>query len=52
MGAWIYRRRRWVPYLLLLPGLLWLIVFFAYPLTQVFLASFWTVLTPYLFDAS
>ena len=42
MGAWIYRRRRFVPYLLLLPGLLWLIVFFAYPLTQVFLASFWS----------
>jgi spermidine/putrescine transport system permease protein len=42
MGAWIYRRRRLVPYLLLLPGLLWLVIFFAYPLTQVFLASFWT----------
>jgi spermidine/putrescine transport system permease protein len=42
MGAWIYRRRRLVPYLLLLPGLIWLVFFFAYPLTQVFLASFWT----------
>jgi spermidine/putrescine transport system permease protein len=35
-------RRRWIPYLLLAPGLLWLIVFFAYPLVQVFLASFWS----------
>lgn len=42
MGGWLYRRRRLVPYLLLLPGLVWLIVFFAYPLTQVFLASFWS----------
>ena len=42
MGGWLYRRRRFVPYLLLLPGLVWLVVFFAYPLTQVFLASFWS----------
>jgi spermidine/putrescine transport system permease protein len=42
VGGWLYRRRGLVPYLLLLPGLLWLIVFFAYPLTQVFLASFWS----------
>jgi spermidine/putrescine transport system permease protein len=42
VAAWLYRRRRWVPYALLLPGLAWLVIFFAYPLTQVFLASFWT----------
>lgn len=42
MGGWLYRRRRFIPYLLLVPGLVWLIVFFAYPLTQVFLASFWS----------
>jgi spermidine/putrescine transport system permease protein len=42
VAAWLYRRRRWVPYFLLLPGLAWLVIFFAYPLTQVFLASFWT----------
>jgi spermidine/putrescine transport system permease protein len=28
------RRRRLLPYLLLLPGLLWLLIFFAYPLVQ------------------
>jgi len=36
------RRRGLIPYLLLVPGLLWLIVFFAWPLVQVFLASFWS----------
>ena len=36
------RRRGLIPYLLLAPGLLWLIVFFAWPLVQVFLASFWS----------
>ena len=42
MAGWLRRRRGLIPYLLLAPGLLWLIVFFAYPLTQVFLASFWS----------
>jgi spermidine/putrescine transport system permease protein len=28
------RRRRLLPYLLLLPGILWLLIFFAYPLVQ------------------
>jgi spermidine/putrescine transport system permease protein len=42
VAAWLYRRRRWVPYILLFPGLAWLVIFFAYPLAQVFLASFWT----------
>jgi spermidine/putrescine transport system permease protein len=31
-----------IPYLLLAPGLLWLVLFFIYPLFQVFLASFWS----------
>src|SRR4026208_2242647 len=30
------------PYLLLLPGLLWLIVFYVYPAFQMFLTSLWT----------
>ncbi|MEO5703994.1 MAG: ABC transporter permease [Candidatus Limnocylindrales bacterium] len=36
------RRRNLIPYLLLLPGLIWLVFFFAWPLVQVFLASFWS----------
>ena len=36
------RRRGLIPYLLLIPGLAWLIVFFAWPLVQVFIASFWS----------
>jgi spermidine/putrescine transport system permease protein len=36
------QRRRLIPYLLLAPGLLWLVVFFAWPLVQVFIASFWS----------
>jgi spermidine/putrescine transport system permease protein len=36
------RRRGLIPYLLLAPGLLWLLVFFAWPLVQVFIASFWS----------
>jgi spermidine/putrescine transport system permease protein len=36
------RRRALIPYLLLAPGRLWLLVFFAWPLIQVFLASFWS----------
>jgi spermidine/putrescine transport system permease protein len=35
------KARRWIPYALLLPGLLWLIVFFAYPVSQLFAASLW-----------
>lgn len=33
------RRGSWIPYLLLLPGLLWLIVFFVVPLIQLFTVS-------------
>jgi spermidine/putrescine transport system permease protein len=35
-------RRGLIPYLLLVPGLAWLVVFFVYPLFEVFLASFWS----------
>ena len=41
MGA-----RRWLirltPYLLLAPGVLWLLVFYVYPSIQMFISSFWT----------
>jgi spermidine/putrescine transport system permease protein len=41
MGA-----RRWIirltPYLLLAPGLLWLLVFYVYPSFQMFISSFWS----------
>ena len=30
------------PYLLLLPGLLWLVIFYVYPAFQMFLTSLWT----------
>ena len=36
------RLRRLAPYLLLLPGLAWLLVFYAYPALQMFLVSLWT----------
>jgi spermidine/putrescine transport system permease protein len=41
MGAreWI---RRFTPYLLLAPGLLWLFVFYVYPSIQMFISSLWT----------
>jgi spermidine/putrescine transport system permease protein len=34
--------RNGAPYLLLLPGLLWLVVFYVYPAFQMFLTSLWT----------
>ncbi len=34
-----HKGRRWVPYLLLLPGALWLLVFFVVPLLQLFTVS-------------
>ena len=54
MGTWLRRRRGLVPYMLLLPGLLWLLIFFAYPLVEVFLASFWSgsVIRGYVFSLS
>ena len=30
------------PYLLLAPGILWLLVFFVYPSIQMFISSFWS----------
>ena len=54
MATWLRRRRGLVPYLLLAPGLLWLLIFFAYPLVEVFLASFWSgsVTRGYVFSLS
>jgi spermidine/putrescine transport system permease protein len=34
--------RRFTPYLLLAPGLIWLLVFYVYPSIQMFISSFWT----------
>jgi spermidine/putrescine transport system permease protein len=34
--------RRFTPYLLLAPGILWLLVFYVYPSIQMFISSFWT----------
>jgi spermidine/putrescine transport system permease protein len=34
--------RRLTPYLLLAPGILWLLVFYVYPSIQMFISSFWT----------
>jgi ABC-type spermidine/putrescine transport system, permease component I len=36
------RLRRFAPYLLLLPGLGWLLLFYVYPAVQMFLVSLWT----------
>src|SRR6188508_393989 len=36
------RLRAAAPYLLLLPGLLWLVIFYVYPAFQMFLTSLWT----------
>ncbi|GAA1637325.1 ABC transporter permease [Catellatospora bangladeshensis] len=50
------RRRRWIPYALLAPGMLWLAVFFVYPVVQLFMASLWnpagSIETGYVFDWS
>ena len=34
--------RRLTPYLLLAPGMLWLLVFYVYPSIQMFISSFWS----------
>jgi spermidine/putrescine transport system permease protein len=41
MGArhWL---QRFTPYLLLAPGILWLLVFYVYPSIQMFISSFWS----------
>jgi len=41
MGA-RQRLKRLTPYLLLAPGMLWLLVFYVYPAFQMFISSFWS----------
>jgi spermidine/putrescine transport system permease protein len=54
MGVLIKRYGKAVPYLLLAPGILWLIVFYAYPSLQILIASFWsgTLETGFTFSLS
>jgi spermidine/putrescine transport system permease protein len=54
MGVLIRRYRGAIPYLLLAPGILWLIVFYAYPSLQILIASFWsgTLETGFTFSLS
>jgi len=42
MGALLRRHRGLIPFLLLGPGVLWLLVFYAYPAVQMFVSSFWS----------
>ena len=42
MGSWLKRHTWIVPYALLAPGFLWLVIFYVYPAFQMFLASFWS----------
>lgn len=54
MGALLRRFRFLVPYLLLAPGIAWLIVFYLYPAVQMFITSFWSgsLETGYTFSLS
>ena len=54
MGGFLRRHKRVVPYLLLAPGLLWLVVFYVLPSIQMFVTSFWsgTLETGYEFALS
>jgi spermidine/putrescine transport system permease protein len=54
VGGFLRRHRRVVPYLLLAPGLLWLILFYVLPSVQMFVTSFWsgTLETGYEFALS
>ncbi len=54
MGGFFRRHKRVVPFLLLAPGILWLIVFYAVPGFQMFLTSLWsgTLETGYEFALS
>jgi spermidine/putrescine transport system permease protein len=54
VGGYLRRHRRIVPFLLLAPGLLWLILFYVLPGIQMFLTSFWsgTLETGYEFSLS
>ena len=42
MGSYLRRHKRVVPFLLLAPGILWLVVFYAVPGFQMFLTSLWS----------
>ena len=42
MGGFLRRHKRVIPYLLLAPGLLWLVLFYVIPGIQMFLTSFWS----------
>jgi spermidine/putrescine transport system permease protein len=42
MGGWLKRHRWVIPYALLAPGMLWLLVFYVYPAFQMFIASLWS----------
>ncbi len=42
MRAWLKRRRGLTPYLLLAPGILWLVFFYVYPAFQMFITSLWS----------
>jgi spermidine/putrescine transport system permease protein len=54
VGGYLRRHRRIVPFLLLAPGILWLILFYVVPGFQMFLTSFWsgTLETGYEFSLS
>jgi spermidine/putrescine transport system permease protein len=42
LGVWLKRHSGIVPYALLAPGILWLIVFYVLPSIQMFISSFWS----------
>ena len=42
MGVWLKRHAGIVPYALLAPGILWLLVFYVLPAFQMFISSFWS----------
>jgi spermidine/putrescine transport system permease protein len=54
VGGFLRRHKRAVPYLLLAPGMIWLVLFFVLPAFQMFLTSFWsgTLETGYEFALS
>jgi spermidine/putrescine transport system permease protein len=42
VGTLLRRHRGLIPFLLLGPGILWLLVFYVYPAVQMFVSSFWS----------
>jgi spermidine/putrescine transport system permease protein len=42
LGVWLKRHSGIVPYALLLPGILFLLLFYVYPAIQMFISSFWS----------